>query len=48
MLLENGADATHRLPYRSANSTESFTPGPTLLHAVLLKTADTEDEEEVL
>ncbi|CAH2050796.1 unnamed protein product, partial [Iphiclides podalirius] len=47
VLLENGADTQHRLPYNNHNSNESMIPGPTLLHAVLAKTADSEIEEEI-
>ncbi|XP_013176564.1 PREDICTED: ankyrin repeat and MYND domain-containing protein 1-like [Papilio xuthus] len=46
-LLENGADGTHRLPFKPRDSTEFITPGPTLLHAVLTKAVDGPMEEEI-
>ncbi|XP_068626519.1 ankyrin repeat and MYND domain-containing protein 1-like [Battus philenor] len=47
VLLENGADAQHRLPHNPRNSTELIQPGPTLLHAVLAKAARSEIDEEI-
>ncbi|XP_014368730.2 ankyrin repeat and MYND domain-containing protein 1-like [Papilio machaon] len=47
LILESGADTTHRLPYKPRDSTEFITPGPTLLHAVLAKVVDGPMEEEI-
>lgn len=47
VLLKNGADGKHRLPYKPRDSSELITPGPTLLHAVLAKAVDGSMEEEV-